>query len=183
MEFNRFFFLSFLLLATACTHFPPPEKKQTLFPVGTYQHQVEIHITKTQQDFQFQGVVNLSDEQLRIYLLGPMNVSAAKITEHFAPSQLQIEIQLDSIKKYDVQLKRLYSLLRSFILFPKDREKWGALQVDKRDVEKNILTFSGPSGIVIEIKKYRDKVPVLFEIRHPGFQTTVRELTPQEKAP
>jgi hypothetical protein len=162
----------------ACAHRPHPEISQSLFPPGSYQHQVKVSVTQTKQQYPFTGVISVSETHLKIYMMGPMNLSVVKMSEDFKSGQLQIENYFPPFKPYEGSMKRFYEILRSLILFPRDKSQWGVLKVLSRDSQGRIQNFKAPHDIEIEIKKYAPNHPILIELNHPQFKVVIEEMAP-----
>lgn len=166
-------FISLLILAliafTNCSHRPAVvDSQNTLFPPGIYKHSVRIQPIGL-AEMPFKGVLSLSNEELKLILLGPMDITALKIIENFRNKNVVVDITLQELKKYEPRLSYFYEILRLFILFPKNKTSWGSLKI-----QNNI--YYGPHNLTIEIKKMDHGHPSAFEMKHPQFTVFVEEI-------
>jgi hypothetical protein len=166
-----------LPLLGACATLPKPELAQSLFPAGNYQHQIDITVNDTRQAYQFSGVAGVSDSGVKIYMMGPMNVTAVKIQENFAEGKVEIENYFEPLKPYETYIRRFYPVIRSLLLFPKEKQQWGELAVSERNSDGSIKKFSGPYGMEIEIREYRNHHPTKLDFRHDRFRAQLKEIT------
>ena len=167
--------LGFLSLAS-CTTLPKPQLESSLFPARNYQHTIDITITGTRQAYQFTGVAGLSNEGLKLYMMGPMNVTVMKITETFADGKVAIENYFEPLKPYESSIARFYPIVRNLLLFPKEQTQWGSLTVVERATDGSIRRMTGPHDISIEIRSFSDGHPSLFEIRHARFRALIKDI-------
>ncbi len=164
----------FLIFICACTHLPKPIEGETLFPWGTYKHDVQIQI-KDKGLFPARGLLQQNEEGIKLFILGPNDITVAKISESFSTQKVQVDIVLDDFKKHESHLERLYPLVRNFILYPRKSKKWGHLSEKMASKHGYPLQLSGPQNIEIEIIEFKNNHPTKFKIIHTQFSVTVEE--------
>lgn len=175
MTFKKIRLLPFLLLALACAHRLPPQHGNTLFPEGTYKHAVRIQI-KDQAPYPVNGVLNLTHESLKLYLLGPMDVTAFKVTENFAANTVSIENHMPQLKSQEPYIRRVYDILRTFLLYPRNLDKWGSLKVRQFHSGGYPEIIDGPRNIVFYVTEFKNARPTKFRVEHPHVSAAVEEL-------
>lgn len=163
-----------LLFLCACTHLPKPIEGTTLFPWGTYKHEVQIHVTNKGL-FPARGILQHSQEGIKLYLLGPNDVTIAKISESFKTKSVKIEIVMEDFKKHEHHLDRIYPLVRSFILYPRQNKTWGHLSEKTSSGQGYPQTLTGPQNIEIEILEFKNNHPTKFKITHSEFSVNIEE--------
>ncbi len=165
----KFVFFVLLLSPLSCAHRPPFRHMNSLFPVGTYKHTVKVEALNLPA-MSFNGILSLNADELKLYLLGPMDITAAKVVENFPQEKLDISVHLLQLKQYESQIEALYEVLRSFILFPRDQAEWGLLRFQE-DV------YKGPRQLEITVQKVspKDFHPTHFTLKNPQFTVRVEE--------
>lgn len=166
----KFLSLALFFSILSCTHRPPFHHLNSLFPPRTYKHSVRVEALDLPA-MSFRGVLSLSANELKIYLLGPMDITAAKVVENFPQETLDVSVHIPQLQSYEKQMESLYEVLRSFILFPRDKTEWGLLHFQE-DV------YKGPHQLAISVQKVspKDYHPTQFTITHPKFTVKVEEI-------
>jgi hypothetical protein len=118
--------LSILFILTvlpACAHklVAPTDRGTGLFPYGTYQHNVKIHIMTPERFLEMQGVVNYSHGQLKVVGLSTFNTTVFRIEERLDTGEIKKEFYLDIVKRNEDRFMKLYHLIRGLITANKDQ--------------------------------------------------------------
>lgn len=165
------FFL--FIFASACSHLPKPQTGNTLFPIGTYKHTADIQAHD--KHYNARGVLRISEADLHLFALGPMDITAAKIHESFEAQNVSIDITMDDFKKHESTLRRVYPLLRSFLLYARNQESWGLLKAEKFNPQGYPEILSGPRDVKFSVTEFKNNHPTKFKISHPQFSVTLEE--------
>jgi len=164
------------IFVAGCASLPKADLEKSLFPTGTYRQTVDVSPAGGRGTYRLSGVAGLTPEGLKIYMLGPMDVTAIKMSENFADGNVRIENSFEPLKPYEGRLKLFYPILRAFLLYPRDQASWGGLAVLARDQDGRIDSFKAPYGITIHILQYSKDHPSRFEFRHEKFRAQISEV-------
>jgi len=173
MPFAKWFFL--VILCVSCSHQPKADVRIGLFPAGNYVHLAHFYVLSPAQNYQFTGVLNVSSSKIQMYLMTPMNVTALQITEDLDSESVHIQNYFSAFKQYEPHIAEIYRIIRNFIVFPRTESKWGGLEVSRRDGAGRPTLFIGPRDISIEVRRFKDGAPEIFEVRHPKFRVEIEE--------
>lgn len=162
------------LFVCACTHLPQPIEGESLFPWGLYKHDVQIHVVDKGW-FPARGILQHQRDGIKLFLLGPNDITVAQISESFETHKVSISIVVDDLKKYQDPLRRVYPLLRNFILFPRNQKTWGALTEKVSGDSGYPKSLHGPQNIEFEITEFKNNHPTKFKMIHPQFSVHIEE--------
>jgi hypothetical protein len=182
---KRFLFLFPLLLCLACTHKPAKMiegPREFMFPYGNYQHDVRVHLTKAPprgpQDFAFRGVFDFRKDHLNLVALSPFGTTMFRVQENLQTHQIQMEIFVDALKKYEDRIRPLYEVTRDILTLPlQDFEKKG-IQVLTRNEKNRPLKMMVPTGqttVAVDISQYDElEIPKVLKVQAQEFQLDVK---------
>jgi hypothetical protein len=153
---------------------------EKLFPDGTYRHAVQIHIRPGQEnsrDFNFNGMVQISADWVKIVVLSPFGTTLSKITENRSTGEIQIENQVSSLKRFESKMREYYASLRILLLAPRAPSQADPLKVIHsfaNHLPQDLEVFQGNEKIQFTIKKYDEhQVPEEVILKHPKFHVEI----------
>jgi len=162
--------LFFLNACSSKTIKNPEATRSMLFPNGTYQHEVHVRFVHTvpgQPDhFDLSGVVKISNKEVKVIGLSPMNTTLFRLSENRESGQIEVQTYVDSLKKFESHLRDYYLVMRKFLLTPLNSE----------NPEPQQAQFDSPSGPVqVFFKNYdQNKIPVKVLVQSPQFEIEIR---------
>jgi hypothetical protein len=111
-----------------------------IFPYGSYQHHVSIRMqtaAEGEKAFNFNGVVQLKPEMIRISALSHFGTTAFRITEDRKTGEIRSEVFVESMKKIEPKIREYYGLLRVLLTASSapssNTEKSRSLRWDRKD--------------------------------------------------
>lgn len=129
-----------------------------LFPEGRYTHRVQIHLP-TQKNYEFDSIVAVSPETIKVVGLGFLNATAFRLTENRTDGKVEVEIFYEPMKKYERRLRQFYSHLRAMLLL-----EWKGSPTDTVELK----------GFKIHFKEYDEhQIPQRIQILRPEFTVEV----------
>jgi hypothetical protein len=148
-----------------------------LFPYGTYQHQVKI---KTElnggadvKEFSFYGVVQTSQDWVKISMLSPFGTTLVKIQEERQTGKVEFTCFVEAIRKYESKFKDYYSVLRTLLLAPQNPKKLDHLRITHQSPEglpAEIETVDLEQNAQFRFNKYDEhKIPERIQVQNPKF--------------
>jgi hypothetical protein len=135
-----------------------------LFPDGNYRHKVSLTLparaSAPERKFDFTGVVQIKSDVIRVVVLSFFGTTAFKINDDLKTGNIDTEIYVPQLKKFEPKIRAYYAALRQVLLSgPKPQG-----EEEKLD---NAATF--------KITSYDDHhIPSEFEIHHPDFLVDVK---------
>lgn len=101
---------------------PPSLSQNLLFPLGTYQHKVNITTSPTpehkSQNFSFTGVVQISLERIQVVGLSPFGATLFKLTEERSSEKLMFDSFIDAFKGHEAKFQEYYPALKHLLTAP-----------------------------------------------------------------
>lgn len=162
-----FFFLS------GCAHKTVSQdlSHRTLtFPYGSYQHKVKVEIRNgsyPEKRFEFNGVVLLGSETIKVVGLSPLNSTLFRLTEDRKSEKLEVEIFVEQLKKSEEQIRKFYAVIKKMMLSPYEEQNtqrvidtpYGPARVqfdkfDKNKIPNLVVVFSSSFNISVEVVGY-----------------------------
>ena len=136
-------FLIFLALA-ACTSAPPKPipVSELLYPPGTYQHKVHVHIVRPVRDIDLRGVIRSEPERLKVIGLSSFNTTVFRIDENLKTGEIEKEFLVEAIKRNEEKFMFFYAMLKELQLARKGQtefERQGAHFKISQPDEKGIF--------------------------------------------
>lgn len=150
--------------ATTNVNLHPDAPRTRLFPNGVYYHDVILTIkpaTPQQKKYTFDGVVKIDKDQIIVIAMSFFGTTEFRIIENIKTGEVSSEVYREGLKKFEPQLKNLYSTLRTVLMAQGTPTEMTATQ---EGTPVNFV-FSGYD---------KNKIPVHIEINHPQFQVKVK---------
>lgn len=177
-------YLAWILLALGGCSSPQktvsgPISLRHVFPYGNYQHHVALQIPGAAKNlprrFEFNGVVQTSEDAIRIAVLSAFGTTAFKINEDRRSGEIKAEIYVDGMKQYEPRLRAYYSTLRLLLLAENPPPARSPVQFQKT----NAQGFPLEATVLKEATLFRFSdydahgIPGRIAIEHPQFQVEI----------
>ena len=174
---KTFFFLifAFALGCASKTVKDPTAARQLLFPYGTYQHDVDVHLApdiaakaKDQPgEFHFRGAVLLSEKEIKVVALSAMGTTLFRISEDRTTGKVETEIYVDALKKVEDRMKEYYGVIREVLTTP--------LQENLNEVHVSKETPAGPTEI--DFRSFdKNGIPTTVDVENAKFEIRIKVL-------
>ena len=155
--------LFILLFLAACTTAPPkaPPVSELLYPPGTYQHKVHVHIVNPSRDIDLRGVIQSQPERLKVIGLSSFNTTVFRIDENLKTGEIEKEFYVEAIRRNEEKFMFFYSMLKELQLARKGQtefERQGAhfkiSQPDEKGIFRRIEITEAHVNLNIEVTAY-----------------------------
>jgi hypothetical protein len=150
------------LFLTACAgkQVVPQGQGNLLFPDGRYSQDVEVEVTATKpnQNFDFSCIVQKKPQEMLFYGYNSFGFSLFKIKE-IQGQPIEAESSIEQIKQHKDFFIKIFKLVKTIVSLSKDdpRRKGDEIQLDQDGISAHV-TFSGydkmgvPLNMVVETK-------------------------------
>ena len=154
-----------------------------LFPNGVYKHKVKLTIvsngTSPEKKFSFDGVVQLSDESIRVVVLSFFGTTMLKINDNLKTGELQTEVFLPQIKKFEPKLRDYYSILKLVLIMsatrPDDSGKIVWTKVNDKGLPLELKTSAQDKEVSFKFENYdKADIPEEVSLTHPTFKAEIK---------
>jgi len=156
---------------------------ERLFPFGTYRHEVRLilpaHADQPEKKFEFSGLVQLKPEAVHVVVFSFLGTTAFKINEDLKTGEIQTEVYVAQLKKFEPRLKEYYAILREVLIAGStppaegSRLKW--IRTNEKGQPTEMQTVGLDKNATFKLEEYDGSgIPNRFLIEHPNFTVEVR---------
>lgn len=166
--------ISLFCACTTKTVKDPSAPRELVFPLGTYQHEVDVSLAGLPgasgpgdhpKEFHFRGMVSVSGDAIKVVGLSAMNTTIFRITEDRKSGKVNTEVYVDALKKVQNRFVDYYTIVRSVLTAPFRSGK-----------ESDTVTTETPAGATSIVFKDYDaqKIPGTVDVDNPKFKLHIK---------
>jgi hypothetical protein len=150
-----------------------------LFPYGNYKHKVSLTVTArpdtAEKKFNFTGIVQLKADAIRIVVLSDFGMTAFKINENLLTGDIQTEVFVPQMKKFEPRIREYYLILREILLAgnqpPTGNSHLKWIKANEQGLPLEIQTVGLEQNATFKLSGFdKNKIPTGFSIEHPHFE-------------
>lgn len=160
-----------------------PVGHEKLFPYGTYKHEVKLvlpaHGAAPEKKFEFSGLVQLKPDVVHVVVFSFLGTTAFKINEDLKTGEIQTEIYVAQMKRFEPRLKEYYGILREVLIAgaepPADGSRLQWIHTNEKGLPTEMRTVGLDKNATFKLHDFDSNgIPGEFLIEHPDFSVQVQ---------
>ena len=156
-----------------------------LFPNGVYRHKVRLTIAShgdvPEKKFDFDGVVRISDDAIRVVVLSFFGTTLVKINDDLKKGEVTSEVFIEPMKKFEPKLREYYSVLKLVLISPATHAGESANtpvvwnKVNEKGLPLELKTTADSKDVEFLFNSYdKSDIPESVLVKHPSFTADIQ---------